>query len=139
MLFGILFYGKRYHGRDYVVALCMVVGLTAFVAADANSNPTFNPRAWFISRSIVEPISSAARMAEQVARGDLTGRVQWWASSSWGIERGCERREPAAAPRLPLHGTLISTIFGAMAPKLPLSPARIADECLCLGLRRASR
>eukprot|EP01041_Mallomonas_annulata_P001917 gene1917-3725_t len=44
MLFGILFYGKRYHGRDYVVALCMVVGLTAFVAADANSNPTFNPR-----------------------------------------------------------------------------------------------
>jgi len=42
MLFGVLFLGKRYSLQDHAVALSMVIGLTTFVAADANSSPEFD-------------------------------------------------------------------------------------------------
>eukprot|EP00607_Mallomonas_marina_P002271 CAMPEP_0182440548 /NCGR_PEP_ID=MMETSP1167-20130531/87135_1 /TAXON_ID=2988 /ORGANISM="Mallomonas Sp, Strain CCMP3275" /LENGTH=300 /DNA_ID=CAMNT_0024634535 /DNA_START=834 /DNA_END=1732 /DNA_ORIENTATION=- len=48
MLFGIIFLKKRYHSQDYIIALCMVIGLTTFVAADAHSSPEFDPHGVFL-------------------------------------------------------------------------------------------
>lgn len=44
MLFGLIFFRKKYKANDYLIAVAMVIGLTTFVAADANSSPEFDYR-----------------------------------------------------------------------------------------------
>lgn len=43
MLFGVLFYGKRYSRKEYLVMVVLVAGLVLFMQADASASPEFNP------------------------------------------------------------------------------------------------
>lgn len=43
MLFGVVFYGKRYSWKQYLVMFVLVSGLVVFMQADAITSPEFNP------------------------------------------------------------------------------------------------
>mmetsp|Transcript_20089 Transcript_20089/g.27281 ORF Transcript_20089/g.27281 Transcript_20089/m.27281 type:complete len:429 (-) Transcript_20089:392-1678(-) len=43
MIFGVIFYGKRYSITEYLIIVIMVFGLATFLGADANASPEFHP------------------------------------------------------------------------------------------------
>ena len=43
MIFGVLITGKKYRPIDYLIVVCMVIGLAIFMHADANSSAVFQP------------------------------------------------------------------------------------------------
>ena len=43
MLFGVVFYGKRYNLSEYSVMGVLVLGLIIFMGADATTSPDFDP------------------------------------------------------------------------------------------------